>query len=230
MLFTNPRPRERVQLEGPEQLSTQELIALILRTGTAGATALDLATSLLDKFGNLDGMSRAGDAELRRIDGLGPAKAASLRAAFELGSRRLQAPLNLGERLEDPAQVHAYFGPFLRHLRQEVFYALLLDSRQRLIRQVEVSRGSLSQSLVHPREVFGPALRESAASLIVLHNHPSGDPRPSKEDVQVTRRLESAGELLGIRVLDHIVVAADQFFSFAKSSKLLSQAPPGGHR
>ena len=143
----------------------------------------------MERFGSLDRLARAGDAELAVLPGMGPAKIASLRAAFELGSRLARQPLRMGDKFQSPHQVFAHFSSRLRRTRQEVFFVLLLDSRHRLLREVEVSRGSLNQSLVHPREVFAPALRESAAAILVLHNHPSGDPQPSREDHEVTRRL-----------------------------------------
>ena len=214
------RPRERLSRDGIEALSQTELLALILRTGARGLSAPRLAEELLARFATLEGIAAAGQAELRSVAGLGPAKIASLRAAFEIGSRLVRAPLVPGEKLGSPEQVFAHFGARLRHARQEIFYALLLDSRHRLIGEVEVSRGSLNQSLVHPREVFAPALRESAASIVVLHNHPSGDPHPSREDHEVTRRLAHAGEILGVRLLDHVVIGAGDYRSFARSGWL----------
>ncbi len=214
------RPRERLLHAGSGTLSPSELVALVLRTGAPGCPATRLADELMRRFGSLEGISRAGEAELRSVPEMGPAKIASLRAGFELGSRVARAPLVPGQKLGSPEQVFSHFGGRLRRCRQELFYALLLDSRQRLIGEVEVSRGSLNQSLVHPREVFAPALRESAAAILVLHNHPSGDPLPSQEDHEVTRRLARAGELLGIRLLDHVVIGAEDFASFARSGWL----------
>jgi DNA repair protein RadC len=178
-------------------------------------SAFAIASELLDRFGSLDRLAGAGDAELLGVAGIGPTKLAALRAAFEVGCRAVEKPLRLGSPIRSPAQVHAHFAPRLRGLRQEVFVVLLLDSRHRVLRIVEISRGSLNQSLVHPREVFAPALRESAAAILALHNHPSGDPTPSREDHEVTRRLARAGEVLGVPLLDHIVVAAGGFASFA---------------
>ncbi|MCP4004013.1 MAG: JAB domain-containing protein [bacterium] len=220
--FENPyhRPRERLLREGAAPLSLIELLALSLRTGRAGASATRLADDLVQEFGSLDALARAGNAELARVPGMGPVKIASLRAAFELGSRLAQQPLVPGEKLQSPEQIFSCFGTRLRHCRQEVFMTVLLDSRHRVIGEVEVSRGSLNQSLVHPREVFAPALRETAAAILVLHNHPSGDPAPSREDHEVTRRLARAGEILGIRLVDHVVVAAESYVSFARSGWL----------
>jgi DNA repair protein RadC len=221
---TTERPRERLAREGPESLALAELLALLVRTGTRGAGSLALAEALLTRFGSLDALARAGTAELAGVPGMGPAKIAALRAAFELGSRLARAPLVPGEKLHSPEQVAAHFGARMRRYRQEVFVVLLLDSRHRLIGEVEVSRGSLNQSLVHPREVFAPALRESAAAILVLHNHPSGDPEPSREDHEVTRRLVRAGEILGIRVVDHLVIAGESFTSFARAGSLVASS------
>jgi DNA repair protein RadC len=204
-------PRERLDREGPESLAVTELIALLVRTGGRGSTSIRVADALLERFGSLDALARAGNAELRGVQGMGPAKIA-------------RTPLVPGEKLQSPEQVSAHFSARMRRYRQEVFVVLLLDSRHRLIGEVEVSRGSLNQSLVHPREVFAPALRESAAAILVLHNHPSGDPQPSREDHEVTRRLVRAGEILGIRVVDHLVIGGEQFTSFARTGQLLASS------
>ena len=224
------RPRERLRLDGAAALTVPELIALVLRTGLPGATARSLAETLLGEFGSLDGIAQAGDAELLRVAGLGPAKIASLRAALELGARHTRTPLRPGTRLAGPEQVYEHFAARVRRLRQEVFCVLLLDTRHRLIREVEVHRGSLNQSLVHPREVYAPALREAAAAILVVHNHPSGDPHPSREDHEVTRRLQRSGQILGIPLLDHVVIAAQGFCSFARCGWLSAQDPASGHR
>jgi DNA repair protein RadC len=223
-------PRERLYRDGVHALSLAELVALVLRTGAPRVSALALAQKLIQRFGSLDGLVRAGDAELRRVAGMGPAKIASLRAALELGARHACSPLQPGGRLDSPERVFAHFAPRLRRLRQEVFFVLLLDSRQRLIAEVEVSRGSLNQSLVHPREVFAPALREAAAALVVVHNHPSGDPRPSREDREVTERLATAGDILGIRLVDHVVIGCEGFRSFAQMGELPAQGLPAQGR
>jgi len=218
-------PRERLRRLGPAVLSDAELIAALFRTGARDRPALALAEDLLRRFGGLRGLWRAGDAELRKLAGVGPVKIASLRAAFELGRRHSEVPLRPGERFTGPDQVAASLGPRLRHLRQEVFCVLLLDTRQRLIRELEVSRGSLNQSLVHPREVYAPALREAAAGILVLHNHPSGDPEPSREDHEVTRRLERAGAILGVPLLDHVIVADQRYCSFCERGWLVPGVP-----
>lgn len=222
MCFDAPhdRPRERLLREGRGALSPAELIALVLRTGIPNLSALSVATALIERFGSLEGIARAGRAELNMASGIGPAKIASLWAAFEIGMRLARAPLVPGTKLDSPEQVHAHYGPRLRHLRQEIFLGLLLDTRHRLICEVEVSRGSLNQSIVHPREVFAPALRESAAAILVIHNHPSGDPSPSRDDREITRRLVKAGEILGIQVVDHVIIGAQEYCSFARAGWL----------
>ncbi|MFI5316785.1 MAG: DNA repair protein RadC [Myxococcota bacterium] len=218
------RPRERLEREGAESLALVELLALVLRTGPRASGALRLAQTLVERFGSLDALARAGTAELRAVRGMGPAKVGSLRAAFEIGARLLRTPVEPGEKLHSPEQVAAHFSARMRRYRQEVFVVLLLDSRHRLIGEVEVSRGSLNQSLVHPREVFAPALRESAAAILVVHNHPSGDPQPSREDHEVTQRLVRAGEILGIRVVDHLVIGGLDFTSFARTGQLIGSS------
>ena len=214
------RPRERLGREGAESLALVELLALVLQTGGRERGAERLGRLLVDRFGSLDALARAGTAELCAVPGLGPAKVAALRAAFELGARLARTRLEPGEKLHSPEQVAAHFGARMRRYRQEIFVVLLLDSRHRLIGEVEVSRGSLNQSLVHPREVFAPALRESAAAILLVHNHPSGDSQPSREDREVTERLAKAGEILGIRVVDHIVIGGFEFTSFARTGQL----------
>ena len=217
-------PRERLFREGTQALSLVELIAVLLRTGARGRSALRVAEELVRHFGTLESLARAGDGQIRQAAGIGPAKLAALRAAFELGARLVREPLPVGAKLTSPEQVAAHFGPRMRGYRQEVFVVLLLDARHRVIGEVEVHRGSLDQSLVHPREVFAPALRESAAAILVLHNHPSGDPTPSQEDRDVTDRLVRAGELLGVRVVDHVVIGAGGHSSLARSGLLGPQA------
>jgi len=217
-------PRERLLREGPGALSLVELIAVVLRTGVRGRSALRVAEELVRRFRSLEALARAGDVEIRRAAGIGPAKLAGLRASFELGARLVRGPLPIGVKVTSPEQVAAHYAPRMRSYRQEVFVVLLLDARHRVIADLEVHRGSLDQSLVHPREVFAPALRESAAAILVLHNHPSGDPTPSEEDRAVTDRLARAGEILGVRLVDHIVIGAGEHRSLARGGMLAPQA------
>ena len=199
-------PRERLFGQGAEVLSDDELLALLLGAG-GGGRSLDTARHLLREHGGLAGLARADARELRARRGLGPARTAALLASLELGRRVAGRRLREGSAVRDPADVYRHLHPRLRDAPQERFLALLLDGRHRLIREEPISRGTLTASLVHPREVFRPALRACAAALVLVHNHPSGDPRPSPEDREVTRRLVRAGALLGISVLDHVVVA-----------------------
>ena len=211
-------PRDRLQVDGVESLTDETLLAVLLGAGARGGTAEALAHSLLaDGLGAIAGASLA---ELCARPGVGAARAARLQAALELGRRSLARPLPLGTRIGRPADVDAHFRPRLAGARQEEFHVLHLDARHRLRRCAFVSRGTLTASLVHPREVFGGALREAAAAVVLVHNHPSGDPGPSDEDRQLTRRLVRAGELLGIPVLDHVIVARGGFVSLRETGDL----------
>ena len=217
------RPREKLLKRGAAALSDAELLALVLRTGdaAAGKSAIDLGRELLERFdGNLRELAKAELNELQQIKGLGLAKAASIKAAFTLGSRFQARRLETLERFTSPAQVFDFFHHELRDNRKELFMILLLDGKNRITRKVQVSEGSLNQSIVHPREVFAPAVRESAAAVIFIHNHPSGDPAPNREDREITRRLKEAGEILGIKVLDHIIIGDGAYFSFVESGLL----------
>ncbi len=212
------RPRERLRLYGPAASSDGELLALLLGNGHARAgNAVQLAHNLLERFGDLRGVVCATEAELEALDGIGSARAAALIAAGEL-ARRLEAEhLERGVPITSSSVVHAHFGPLLADERRELFYALLLDTKNRLVAKVRISEGSLGASLVHPREAFRPAVRDAAAAVIFLHNHPSGDPAPSADDRRITERLRRSGELLGIPVLDHVVVGWREYYSFADS-------------
>ena len=163
----------------------------------------------------LRGLANRGLEELCVIPGIGPAKAAQILAAVELGKRALAAPLTEGKRIQGSKHIFQHYYPLLRDMRHEVFKAVLLDAKHTIIRDFTVSQGSLTVSIVHPREVFNVAVRESAAAIIFVHNHPSGDPQPSEEDHALTQRLIAAGEILGIQVLDHIVIGDGKYVSFA---------------
>jgi len=211
------RPREKLLKFGVEKLSEAELLAIILRTGdfSSRQSALDLGRALIVRFGSFRGMVQASIAEICEVPGIGPAKAASLKAAFHLATKLSQESLKIGsDRYTDPSQVFEYFRYRYREHRKEYFLALLLDGKNRILKEVRISEGSLNQSIVHPREVFTQAVRESAAAVILVHNHPTGDPTPSREDLAITRRLREAGEIMGIKVLDHIIIGDEQFTSF----------------
>ena len=170
---------------------------------------------VLEAVGGVQGLGQSGIDELQRVRGVGAAKAAQLKAAVELGRRAMAAPLSTGIRLSSSGEVFRIYHSRLRDLRQECFLLVLLDAKHAVLRDVTVSQGSLTMSLVHPREVFAPAIRESAAAVLVLHNHPSGDPEPSAEDRALTARLASVGQLLGIPLLDHVVIGDGRYVSFA---------------
>ncbi len=211
------RPREKLLHGGPAMLSDAELLALILRTGNSRprTTALDLARQLLTHFGSLRGLSNASAAELCLAPGIGPAKAAEILAVGELSRRFATTSLTPGERYTSSQEVFRHFHERLRDRKKEVFLTLLLDAKNRVLREIQVSEGSLNASIVHPREVFAPVVRESAAAVLFVHNHPSGDPTPSREDLELTKRLREAGTLMGIRVLDHIIIGNGRYMSFA---------------
>lgn len=207
-------PRERLAREGVRALSDAELLALVLRVGTREAGPTVLADRLLDRFRGLAFLADAPGAALERQVGVGAAKAASLQAAFELGRRIASQPLERGQPIRSPEDVQRHYAPRLCGRRRESFHVLMLDGRHRLIAVEEVSVGTLTSSLVHPREVFREAIRIAAAAVLLVHHHPSGDPAPSPEDRAVTDRLAAAGALLGIQVLDHVIVAAEGHYSF----------------
>jgi DNA repair protein RadC len=210
------RPRERLLAFGAGVLSDGELLAVIFGTGHPGAgSALAIARSLLSRFGDLRGIVSAPVAELAAVAGVGPARASTVVAMGEV-ARRVQADrLDSGAILSSAAAVHAHFGPLLADDKRESFYSVLLDGKNRVMAKVRVSQGSLGASIVHPREAFRPAVREAAAAVLFVHNHPSGDPTPSAEDRRITERLRRAGEVMGIPVLDHVVVGRGRYWSFA---------------
>jgi DNA repair protein RadC len=210
------RPRERLYWNGPDALADTELLALQLGAGCRGRRAIDVAREILGMYGSLADVAAREATELARVPGVGRAKAARLAAAFELTRRlRARAP---GARvvLASPAEVYAAFAPLMEDLRHEVFRVALLDAQNALLRDRVVSEGTLSASLVHAREVFKPAILESAASVILLHNHPSGDPTPSREDVRLTRQLVECGRLLELPVHDHVIIGRGRFASLAE--------------
>jgi DNA repair protein RadC len=223
---TPDQPRERLESVGAEALSDAELLALLLRTGSSGEDAREVAVRLLTRCRGLAGLARAGARELGGIHGIGPAKSASLRAAIELARRLATRRLTAGSAIRGPDDVYRHFHPVLRDAVHERFIVVLLDGRHRVLRHEVVSQGTLTASLVHPREVFRPALREAAAALVLVHNHPSGDPTPSREDREVTERLARAGEILGIRVLDHVIVAERGYCSLREEGVAGLEAAP----
>jgi DNA repair protein RadC len=210
------RPRERLLSLGSANLSDRELLAIIIGGGSSKASALDLAARLLRAFPNFRLLARCSTGDLTRIHGIGPAKAARIQAALGIARRYAGSRLPSGTAITGSSQLADYMSEKLSGEQREHFYTLLLDTKHRLIREVPVSIGSLNESVVHPREVYRSAIRESAAKVVFVHNHPSGNPDPSPQDRSLTRRLVDAGELVGIAVLDHIIVGHDTYFSFAE--------------
>jgi DNA repair protein RadC len=199
------RPREKLLKQGAGALSESELIAILLRTGTVGANAIDVARELLLRYQSLTSLSRRGAKELAEVKGIGLAKALQLAAAFELGKRLAQeSPAK--EKFDTPDRVYDLLGPEMRMLSKESLRVILLDTRYRLLRVEEVSLGSISETLAHPREIFRPAPVHSAFAVILAHNHPSGDPSPSAADIQMSRQMAEAAKVLQIRLLDHVII------------------------
>lgn len=201
------RPRERLRRLTAHALSTAELLGVVLGSGARGRSAVDVAGDLLAAFdGSLRALARAEPGEFQRTTGIGPARAAAVSAALALGRRLAAEPARASPRIRSAADVFGRLGPLLRDRRQEEFWVLYLDTQSQVIMERCLTVGLLNSSLVHPREVFAPAIAVASASLILAHNHPSGDPEPSTEDIMVTKQLVESGRLLGIPVRDHVVL------------------------
>ncbi len=212
----NERPRERLLECGPQSLSDAELLAIFLRTGVAGRTAVDLARSLLDSFGGLRPLLQADQGSFCAHHGLGTAKYAQLQAVLEMARRHLAANIQRGDRLSTPADTRIYLTSQLRDRPHEVFACLFLDNQHRIIVFDELFRGTIDTASVYPREVVKAALKHNAAAVILAHNHPSGIAEPSQADRDLTGRLVDALRLVDIRVLDHCVVGDGEMVSFAE--------------
>ncbi len=212
------RPRERLMKSGANSVSSAELIAILLGQGSAHNNAVDTAKHLLKEFNTLQGLANASLVELQKIPGIGPAKAVTLLAAFQL-YRNMQhetAEQSI-TKFSEPAAVADIYIPIIGHLKKESFYAVLLDSKMKKIQDIEISRGILTESLVHPREVFNPAIRFNAKGLIVLHNHPSGVSKPSPSDRTITQRLIESGKILDIPLYDHLIIVENGYYSFREN-------------
>lgn len=210
------RPRERFEQYGPEALSTYELLAIILGNGIKGESVLLVAQRILKAFHNLKGLSRASIEELSGIKGIGLARAVQIKAIFELG-KRIEQNQDAKIVISNPADVAKLVGPRLNHKLKEHFLLLSLDVRNTVKRISEISVGILDSSLIHPREVFKEAIQSLASSIVLVHNHPSGDPEPSETDIDVTKKMIEAGSVIGIKVLDHIITAHQRFYSFQEN-------------
>lgn len=217
------RPRERLVREGAERLSEAQLLAILLRTGSEGKSALELAMEIIRHYGDLKAIAGATVHELCSVKGIGLAKAAQIKAAIEIGKRAIAHPMNNKRRVlssRDVYDVYRHYTQYFHGIKKEIFRLLMLDGKNRIFADHVVSEGCLTSSIVHPREVYIQAIKNSAASVIFLHNHPSGDPAPSPEDIEITKRLVAAGDLLGIKVLDHIIMGEGEYLSFADKGLL----------
>ena len=215
------RPRERLQYFGSESSSIQELLAIVMTSGTRGANAADIGDMLLKKFGGLDGVANATFEELDSVRGIGPAKASQLRAAFELAKRwKNESEVSIKSKIKTPEDAWDLLKYKARGKQKEYFWAIFLDTRFQVIKTSEISVGSLDSSIVHPRELFKEAVAASASSIIAAHNHPSGNPEASQDDIKLSKRLKEAGELIGIELADHIIMGERTFISLKREGLL----------
>ncbi|MCG7410202.1 DNA repair protein RadC [Paenibacillus sp. ACRRX] len=212
------RPRERMMKAGAEALSHAELLAILLRTGTKNESAVLVAQRVMNRIGSLSRLADLSLIELTQIRGIGTAKALELQACLELGRRMARSRMLETASIRRPQDAAELVMESMRHLKREHFVCIYLNTKNRVLAQETISVGTLDASLVHPREVFRSAIRHGAAALICIHNHPSGDPTPSREDIEITRRLIEAGELVGIEVLDHLIIGDNQYVSLKEQS------------
>ena len=214
------RPREKLERLGPSALGDNELLALVLGSGARGRDVLELANGVLEHGRGLHGLTRAAAADLRRIPGVGSARAAQVLAAIELGRRTLMRTHADRPRLNTPRQLASYLLPQYGARPVEQFGIVMLDTKHRLLQIRLVSTGSLDSTVAHPREVFREAIAGRAAAIVLFHNHPSGDPHPSADDVALTARLAEAGQVVGIDVIDHLILADQRYYSFMEAGQL----------
>ncbi len=213
------RPRERLSIHGEKSLSEQELLAIIIGNGTKNVSALDLSQRLLVHFQGLRNIREAELEEMMKVKGIGTAKAVTIKAAIELG-RRTALDVKIKDYIHSPEDVSRLLIDEMRYFDREHLYGLYLDRKGGLLSKEIISIGSLSSSIVHPREVFKSAVKCSASSLIVAHNHPSGDPTPSREDFDITRRLVEAGKIMGIELIDHLVIGHKSYCSLKEKGAI----------
>ena len=216
------RPRERLIKFGSHSLSDAHLLGILIGSGDRRAkkNAVDLIRDLLNKFGTLESLDQATVTEICEVKGIGSAKAAQIKAALEVGKRMASKPISMKNKLKSSQAFVDQFSPFLKNLKKEIVKIVLLDPKLQYIKDLTISEGSLNASIVHPREVMIPAIRESAASFALIHNHPSGDPTPSQADFEITHRLNKTGKIVGIHMVDHIIIGGNEFFSFADEGLL----------
>jgi DNA repair protein RadC len=211
------RPRERLIKFGGDKLSNAQLLGIIIGSGDPAAkkNAVDLSRDLLDNIGDFHKLDSASITEICATKGIGSAKAAQIKAALEIGKRLASQVSGKKEKMKCSQDFVNLYAPFLRNLKKEIVKVVLLNQKLNVIKDLTISEGNLNSSIVHPREVMAPAIKDSAASLVLIHNHPSGDPTPSQSDIEITHRLTKAGEIIGIKLLDHIIIAGNDFYSFA---------------
>jgi DNA repair protein RadC len=207
------QPREKLQAHGPETLSNSELLAILLRTGTSRMNVIDTARSIIDLCGGLHGLARKNQKELCRVNGIGSVKAITILAALELGRRLQSASVQEKIFFRSPDDVYAYFGPKMRDFRKEVFVVAFMNAAKRLIGYEKTSIGGMTATIVDPSEVMRQAILNEAHSVVLLHNHPSGNAAASQADIQLTKRLYEAGRLLGVAVEDHVIIAGYEYVS-----------------
>jgi len=214
------RPREKLFRNGAEQLSNAELLAILLRTGVRGMSAVDLARNILQSLGGLRHLELWDAEDLARIRGLSLAKVAQIKAAIELGKRILQEPKRTLGEVYSAQQVFSYLLPRMRDLKRERFVAIFVNSRKQILKESTVSEGTLTSSSVYPREILGEGYRIGAAAVVFAHNHPSGSVEPSPEDRRITKELVIAGEMMQLNVLDHLIIGENAYFSFAEEGQI----------
>ena len=210
------RPREKMILNGPDSLSDAELLAIIIRSGTQKLNAIQLGQAIIKKADNIRYLQDLTIEELKSINGVGETKAVQIKAALEL-SKRIASFKPEKYKIKNPWDIYKYYMESLRYQYKEIFKVVLLNTKNEIITDVDISMGTLNSSLVHPREVFREAIIRSSNKIILLHNHPSGNAEPSKEDKSVTNRLKECGELIGIEVIDHIIIGDGIYFSFKEN-------------
>ena len=214
------RPRERLKKYGVESLSLQELLALIIEKGRKGKNVLTLAQELLARFGNLQKLKEASISELQKVEGIGFATACKIKAALALGERALNTREKPEIKITTPRQVFDLLEQELSKKKKEFFKIICLDTRSKVVAIETISVGSLDTSLAHPREIFYSAIKNTAASFIIVHNHPSGDPTPSQDDIEITKKLKKLSEMLKIPLVDHVIIGGETYYSFKQNGFL----------
>lgn len=216
------RPRERLIKYGEDKLSDAHLLGILIGSGdrTANKNAIDLSRDLLKMFSDFYNIDQASITELCKVKGIGLAKAAQIKAALEVGKRMSSQSSGKKEKMETSRCFVERYTPFMKNLKKEIVKLVLLNPKLFIIKDLTISEGSLNASILHPREVMIPAIKESAASFAVIHNHPSGDPSPSQQDMEITHRLNKTGQIIGIRMVDHIIIGDNKFFSFSDEGLL----------